>query len=326
MTRTLAFVLLGILLSATGQAQPKDREKEKAIADSLEAINSVYREIDSIENSLHYKTGLIELPGGVASIQVPAGFKFLESAEAKRVLEDIWGNPAREKAPLGLLFPENSGATDPGGYAFVVQYEDIGYVKDEDADKIDYTELLKDLKKGSEEENEERKKAGLTVMNLVGWAAPPHYDKEKKVLYWAKEFSVPGNETNTLNYDVRVLGRKGVLTMQAISQMDEIDSVNRHIDDVLKMVSFKDGNRYDDFDSNTDEVAAWTIGGLVAGKLLAKAGLWALILKNIKLVIAGLALLGGGIWRFITGRRKKQEEETLEQPVAGSSDPGNPVA
>ena len=32
------------------------------------------------------------------------------------------------------------------------------------------------------------------------------------------------------------------------------------------------------------------------------------------------------LWRFITGRRKKQEEETLEQPVAGSSDPGNPVA
>jgi hypothetical protein len=42
--------------------------------------------------------------------------------------------------------------------------------------------------------------------------------------------------------------------------------------------------------------------------VLAKAGFFALVLKNIKLVILGVVAVGGFLWRFITGRRKKEEE------------------
>jgi uncharacterized membrane-anchored protein len=144
----------------------------------------------------------------------------------------------------------------------------------------------------------------------VGWAAKPFYDKQRKLLYWAKEFKVQDAEENTLNYDIRILGRKGVLVLQAVSGISQLDSVNNNIDNILGMVSFNKGSRYQDFDSNVDDVAAWTIGGLVAGKVLAKAGIIALVLKNIKLIILALAGFGGAIWRFITGRKKKQEEET----------------
>ncbi len=33
-----------------------------------------------------------------------------------------------------------------------------------------------------------------------------------------------------------------------------------------------------------------------------------MILKNIKLVILALVAAGGGIWRFMNGRKKKKEE------------------
>ena len=95
--------------------------------------------------------------------------------------------------------------------------------------------------------------------------------------------------------------------------MDQLDSVNAHINDVLAMVNFTEGNRYSDFDSSTDNVAAWTIGGLVAGKVLAKVGFFAVILKFLKFIIAGVVLAGGAIWRFVTGRRKKKEEEAQYQ-------------
>ena len=262
---------------------------------------------DSVEKTLNYKTGTIILGDGVATINVPKGFKFLESKDADRVLYDLWGNPKSE-APLGILFPDYSGAMDPGGYAFVIKFENIGYVKDKDANKIDYDDLLKDIKEGEKQENIERQNIGAPTMEIVGWAATPYYDQEKKLLHWAKEFKVEGEEENTLNYDVRVLGRRGVLTLQAISTMNEFDSVNKSIDKVLSMVSFNSGHAYSDFDSKTDDVAAWTIGGLVAGKVLAKAGFFALVLKNIKLVLLGLVAAGGFIWRFITGRRKKEEE------------------
>jgi uncharacterized membrane-anchored protein len=294
--------------------------------DSLQLMKEQIRIMDSIEGTLHYKTGKIELGNGIASINVPANFKFLDAAEAKYVIEDLWGNP-KGQAPLGALFPASSGATDPGSYAFIIQYEDIGYVKDKDADKINYDDLLKSLKEESAKDNEERLKMGGFAMNLIGWASTPFYDKEKKILHWAKEFSIPDQEDNTLNYDIRVLGRKGVLRLQAVAGMSELDSVKAHINDVLGMVSFNAGNKYSDFDSKTDKVAAWTIGGLVAGKILAKAGLWAVIAKSLKFIIAGIVLAGGAIWRFITGRRKKEEEFVYEpQPAPDNTGQQDPPA
>lgn len=283
--------------------------------DSLDVMEEL-KKLDSIESSLNYKTGRIELGSGIATINVPSGFKFLESDDARYVIEDLWGNPKSETPPLGVLFPSSSGATDPAGYAFIVQFEEMGYVKDTDADKINYDDLLKELKEGNVKSNEEREKMNLFTMNLLGWAAKPYYDKEKKVLHWAKEFSIPGQEEHTLNYDVRVLGRKGVLILQAVSGMQELDSVNAHLDEVLGMVAFNQGNRYSDFDSSTDKVAAWTIGGLVAGKILAKAGFFAVILKFLKFIIIGIGLAGGAIWKYISGKKKKQEELAYQpQPL-----------
>jgi uncharacterized membrane-anchored protein len=287
----------------------------KEPGDSLADIAAQLKKMDSIESSLHYKTGKISLGNDIASINVSSQFKFLAPDEAAYVVQDLWGNP-KGNAPLGLLFPVSSGATDPGGYAFIIKYEDIGYVKDEDADKINYDDLLKELKESGIKENEERRRLNLNTMDLVDWAEKPHYDKNKKVLYWAKEFVVPGADFHTLNYDIRILGRKGVLTLQAVSAMDQLDSVNNHINEVLTMVSFNEGHKYSNFNSKTDQVAAWTIGGLVAGKVLAKVGFFAVILKFLKFIIIGLGVAGGAVWRFITGRKKKQEELAYEpQPV-----------
>lgn len=291
--------------------------------DTLQMIEKELKRLDSIESSFNYQSGKIELGTGIAVMNVPSTFKFLGPVESKYVIEDLWGNPKSE-APLGMLFPANTNATDAGGYAFIIQFEDIGYVKDADADKIDYNDLLKELKESSAKENEERKKQNVFTMDLLGWAAKPYYDKQTKVLHWAKEYSIPGEEKHTLNYDIRILGRKGVLTLQAVSAMDQLDSVNHNIGDVLGMVTFKEGNRYSDFDSKTDEVAAWTIGGLVAGKVLAKVGFFAVIMKFLKFIIIGIALAGGAIWRFITGRKKKQEELEYQQQPAVEDTTTNP--
>jgi uncharacterized membrane-anchored protein len=298
-------LVLGLLSSLFAKEPP----------DSVQMMIDEYKRLDSIESTFHYQTGKISIGNGIASMNIPSTFRYLGPTEAKYVIEDLWGNPESE-TPLGLLLPAHTNATDAGGYAFIIKFDDIGYVKDGDADKIDYDDLLKELKESSEQENVERRKLNIFTMDLIGWAAKPYYDKEKKVLHWAKEYSIPGQESNTLNYDIRILGRKGVLTLQAVSEISQLDSVNNHIDDVLSMVSFSEGNTYAEFDSSTDDVAAWTIGGLVAGKVLAKVGFFAVILKFGKFILLGLAVAGGAIWRFITGRRKKEEEFVYEpQPI-----------
>ncbi|MCG2612939.1 DUF2167 domain-containing protein [Terrimonas sp. NA20] len=304
--RKISLFLAGLFMVTAISANDK--------TDSLQLAKEAWQKmIDSVEGSLHYKTGKIALSGGAISLNVPPGFKFLESAEAKYVIEDVWGNPPGD-APLGLLLPAD-GNVIGDFYAFVVSFEDIGYVKDDDASKVDYDELLGTMKKDNLESNAERARLNLSKMTLVGWAAKPYYDKDKKILHWAKEFQVEDEDENTLNYDVRVLGRKGVLNLRAVATMTQLDSVNAHINDVITMAAFTDGNRYSDFDSSTDNVAAWTIGGLVAGKMLAKVGFFAIILKYLKLIIAGVVLAGGAIWRFITGRRKNREQDLSYVPT-----------
>src|SRR5687768_2677521 len=100
-----------------------------------------------------------------------------------------------------------------------------------------------------------------------------------------------------------------------------LDTVNKNLDNVLSMVAFNTGNKYSDFDSKTDDVAAWTIGGLVAGKVLAKVGFFAIILKYLKLILLGLAALGGGIFKFFKGRKKKEDHvyEPAPQPEENHS-------
>jgi uncharacterized membrane-anchored protein len=301
-------LLAGLLPSLFGFAgEPTDT--------SAAAILEQMRMIDSIESKLHYKTGTVTLQNGIATVNIAPGFKFLDAEEARYVIEDVWGNLKGQTA-LGMIIPAGQKAAI-ADYAFIVEFEAMGYVKDDDADDINYDDLLKGMQEEAVKSNEERRKLGVATIDLLGWAENPYYDKQRKLLYWARKLKVEGAEENTLNYDIRVLGRKGVLVLQAVSGMSQLDSVKANKDKILNMVSFNKGSRYEDFDSNVDDVAAWTVGGLVAGKVLAKAGILAMILKNIKLVILGIAALGGGIWRFITGRRRKKEEETLyQQPEA----------
>ena len=54
-------------------------------------------------------------------------------------------------------------------------------------------------------------------------------------------------------------------------------------------MEFNEGNTYADFDPDIDEIAAYGIGGLIAGKVLAKVGLLAGLLKFVKVIGIGLA-------------------------------------
>ena len=290
---------LGLGLVATPLLAQQDEEMAKTI--------NLLKMLDSLEKAWKWQTGTIPLGDNLASMNVPSGWRYLPGDQAKFVLTDLWGNPPSET--LGMLFPEKMGPLDSASVAFNITFDELGFVKDDDAADINYDELLGNMQKETVEGNMERTRQGYDPILLVGWASSPYYDKDKKALHWAKELRF-GDESqpHTLNYDVRLLGRKGVLSMNAIAGMDGLNTVKGAVPNLLSNVSFTDGNKYSDFDPKIDEVAAWTIGGLVAGKVLAKAGFFALILKFLKPLL--LLVLGGGaaIWRWVTGRRKEEEE------------------
>lgn len=250
---------------------------------------------EQFEASLKYQSGDIVLPGGIATLKVPAAFRYLNSQDTERVLEQAWGNPSG-KGTLGMLFPAGVSPTSENGWGVVITYEEDGYVSDKDADSINYDDLLKDMKESTAENNKDRQKQGFQTVELVGWAAAPYYDKESHKLYWAKELNFAGESEHTLNYGIRVLGRKGVLVLNAVSGMNQLDIVKAEMQQVLAFTDFNAGFRYADYDSKTDKTAAYGIAALVAGGVAAKAGLFtkliALLLAAKKLVVMGVIALG----------------------------------
>jgi uncharacterized membrane-anchored protein len=291
-------------------------------ADSLVTLQKAMEHVqDSISNSLNYVTGKVKPDGGQVSLDVPAGFKFLNKEQSIFVLTKLWGNPeSNTKDVIGMIFPDKDSPYSDSSYAFVVTYEEIGYVKDEDAGKIDYDQMLKSMQEDEKAENEERVKAGFPTAHLVGWAQKPYYDNQRKILHWAKELKFgDGGDDNTLNYEVRILGRKGMISMNAVAKMYSLPLVNQEISKVLSAASFTEGNSYFDFNSKTDHIAAWTIGALVAGKLLAKAGFFAIILKFLAPLWKFIVLFFVGIAAWF--KRKLGLKKAEDSPVQPTAEP-----
>jgi uncharacterized membrane-anchored protein len=224
--------------------------------------------------SLEFRSGKILLDKGIATIDLPENFRFLSPKDAEKLLVEGWGNPPGNTT-LGMVVPKDVNLLSEGGWGVVVTYDEDGFIKDEDADKIDYEDLLKDMKDESKDYNEERIKQGYGSMLLVGWAEAPRYDKQTKKLFWAKEYSTERQGENSLNYNIRVLGRKGVLVLNAIASMNQIAKIKSEMPYILAVTEFNPGNRYEDFDSKTDHVAEYGIAALVAGGVAAKLGLFA---------------------------------------------------
>lgn len=220
---------------------------------------------------LNYQQGPVFLGSNIAKIDVGEDFYFLNAKDAQYVLADLWGNPP-DPSTLGLLMPAGITPFHGGSWAVEIYFDDIGYVSDEDANDYDYSELLTTMKSDTRESSAWRVENGYDSIELVGWAAEPFYDQEDRKLHWAKELRFAGSEDTTLNYNIRALGRKGVLVMNFIAGMDNLAEVEQTAPIVMEMTNFTQGNTYSDFNPSIDKVAAVGIGGLIAGKVLAKTG------------------------------------------------------
>lgn len=296
MRKTILTAWIICLIACIGYAQP--------------LIDSTQLRIDEIERSLNYQKGVINLQSGNAVLTVPDGFKYLDEKQSYYVLTDLWGNPA-DSSILGLLVPENKGVLDSDSWVFTISYDEMGYVKDDDAEDIDYDDLLKDQQKEIQEANPERVKQGYEPIEFIGWASTPTYDKEKKVLHWAKELKFGDSNIHTLNYNLRILGRKGIFLLNAVANMREMPQVKLNIDKVIGCVEFNKGHQYADYIPDVDNVAAWTIGGLVAGKVLAKAGFFVFLVKFWKVIMLGFLGVSGGIGKYFKSRKLKAQIKEL---------------
>ena len=286
---------------------PEEEIQSEVMAEGVELSPEEQQYVEwarGIWDALNRQQGKITLPQGNVTLDVPEDFYYLDPADTERVLVEVWGNmPGAGNETLGMLFPSELTPFDEDSWGVTIEYIEEGYVSDEDADEIDYNELLSEMKKDTREESKERVSQGYQPIELVGWASEPFYDKPSHKLHWAKELKFADEPLHTLNYNIRVLGRKGVLVLNFIAGMNQKEMIDSSLDSVLAMAEFDQGSTYNDFDPSIDKIAAYGLGALVAGKVLAKTGILAVVLVFLKkfgvIIFAGLA----GLFAKVFGRK-----------------------
>lgn len=284
---------------ACADAPPADAAGEQQKAEQLLA-------------SFKPQHGTVQLPDGIATLQLDQDFYYLAPGDSERLLTEGWGNPPGIKT-LGMIMPQSINPLKRGSWGVVITYRGDGHVSDDDAAKIDYDALLQKMKDADLKHNEERKKQGYPGLQLIGWAEPPHYDAQAHKLYWARELKADGADEDTLNYSIRVLGRKGVLELNAVAAMRDLPTIKQEMPKVLAQTNFTDGNRYNDFDPSTDKVAAYGLAALVAGGIAAKAGLFAklgiMLLALKKFIVIGLVAVAGFFRKLFGGKGKAKPQQ-----------------
>jgi uncharacterized membrane-anchored protein len=239
--------------------------------------------------------------GENATLAIPKDYVFLNVAETTRYVE------LSENIPTGdeQLFAPTSGDWDA-----YFSFEPEGYVKDDET--LDADALLASMKSGQEESNAERRRRGWPALDIVGWHIAPRYNPQTKVLEWATILKAEGSAGTSINYNTRVLGRKGIMTVQLVSTPEKFDAALVAFKDRLDGFAYKPGDRYADYRAG-DHVAEYGLAALVAGgaaAVAAKKGFFGMIAAFFaaawKLILP--AFLGLGVWlKSLFGRKKGAE-------------------
>jgi len=301
MRRVLTLVLPAVFAAAApaAPAQQLDSVPKHLTAEELDA-------------RLHYQRGQVVIGNSLATLNLPPSYRYLDPHQTDLVLQ-AWGNPS-DPGTLGMIVPGDSSPLAAQSWAVIMFYEESGFVKDNDASKLDYDKILKQIREQLDDANKERREQGFPAISLVGWAEPPRYDSATHKLYWAKELRFEGRPHSTLNYNIRILGRGGVLVLNAVAAIDQLAEVKQATPDILAMVDFNTGHRYADFVPGKDKVAEYGIAALIVGGIAAKAGLFKILLAGLiaakKLVIVGIAAVGA----FFRKLFRKKPPQTAATP------------
>lgn len=220
--------------------------------------------------------------GSLAEIAVPEGFAFTGKEGAQMIMESTHNLVGGDE--VGFMAPVE------GSWWMLFEYDDCGYVRDDEGADLDADAILANLREGTEKGNEERAKRGWEPLTILGWEQPPHYDKESHSLEWATRL-ISTDSIPTINYNTRRLGRLGVMRITLVADPDSLAGILPVFKSTLAGFQYMPGRKYAEFKEG-DKLAEYGLTALIVGggaAVAAKTGAFKWIWK---LLVAGVAAAG----------------------------------
>lgn len=275
---------------ATPTAAPKEPTEE-------EMKQMVQQRIDEIEKIGWTRQGMGKL-GDKAEVAIPQGYRFT-SADGTRKMMTMHNNPATNRE-LGMLSTEGMGPW------IIFEFDDSGYVKDDEKDKINADEMLETLRESQKQGNAYRREHGLPELEILGWVIPPRYNEKTHNLEWGTKLKSVSSGGISINYNTRLLGPSGVMEVTLVCEPEEMEKMIAEQEKILASYNFIEGERYAEFKEG-DKVAQYGLTALIAGTgafAAAKMGLFGklgvLLAKMGKFVIVVVIGVIAGIKKLFS--------------------------
>ncbi len=235
--------------------------------------------------------------GDEATLRVSDGYQFLDIQGTRR-FNELAENPSDGSDEYTLA---------GNGWVAFFSYGDVGYVKDDDT--IDPDTILSNIRKGTAEANLERRKRGWGEMSILGWNTPPEYDSQLKTLTWSILGESTDDHKKVVNYNARLLGRHGVMSVVLVTGPDKLASAIRDFKDQVQGFQYVAGETYSEYQPG-DHVAAYGLAALITGgaaAVAAKKGLFTVIggflIAAWKFALAGLVAVGAWLKSLFNKKR-----------------------
>ena len=234
-----------------------------------------------------------------ASIAIPEGYRFLNGRETAEVMKEFGNLPEHYD---GMIGPKSLD------WFILFQFEDSGYVKDDEKDDLDADDMLEDIREGEKASNEERKKLGYDTLTTVGWAVEPKYNDSTNNLEWGIILQ-RSNGGKNVNYLTKLLGRHGIMHTTLVCDDEQLETILPTYQSLISDFQYNSGNTYAEYQDG-DKVSNLGLKALVAGGAIfaaAKLGLLAKLMlffkKGLKVIVIGVIAIGAFLKRLITGKR-----------------------
>lgn len=236
--------------------------------------------------------------GDLAAIKVPEGYIFAGAEDTKFLMEAMQ-NPVTGRE-LGFL------AREKERWFVVFEFDDTGYIRDDEKASLDATAMLDSIKAANDEGNKERTRRGWPTLEITGWEQPPRYDEKTNNLEWAIRGQSEGRPV--INFNTRILGRGGVMRVTLVTGTEGLANVIPQYKTALAGFTYNSGHKYAEYRQG-DKLATYGLSALVVGGATAaavKSGAFKWLWK-----VGGLALLAAlGLAKKLFGRRKTSDMPT----------------
>ncbi len=217
----------------------------------------------------------------MAKVDIPSGYLFADGNDTRLLMEAMKNPPSG--AELGFVAPVDIG------WFVVFEFDELGYIKDDEKHSLDANAILTALRNSNEKANEERRKRGWPIMTIIGWEQQPHYNAVTHNLEWAIRGESEGS--SVINYNTRLLGRSGVMRVTLVTDPPKLNETLPKFKSIIDMHAFNQGHKYTEF-RRGDKVAKYGLTGLIVGGATAVAVKTGALKWLWKLGIA--VLIGGG--------------------------------